>query len=67
LADARAARTIAERRLHLAKADQILSVLTPYIPLATPVRWSLVGQRLTGFRPNSFARHEPSELFAERF
>lgn len=67
LADARAARTMAERRLHLAKADQILSVLTPYIPLATPVRWSLVGQRLTGFRPNPFARHAVNELIAERF
>lgn len=67
LADARAARTLAERRLHLARADQILSGLTPYIPLAGPIRWSLVGQRLTGFRPNPFARHPASELIAQRF
>ncbi|MGQ0661643.1 ABC transporter substrate-binding protein [Sphingosinicella sp.] len=67
LQDARAARTLAERRLHLARADQILSGLTPYIPLAGPVRWSLVGQRLTGFRPNMFGRHAPGELIAQRF
>ena len=67
LADARAARTLAERRLHLARADQILAGLTPYIPLAGPVRWSLVGQRLTGFRPNPFAPPSGSELIAQRF
>lgn len=67
LADARAARTLAERRLHLARADQILGGLTPYIPLAGPVRWSLVDQRLTGFRPNPFARHPAGELIAQRF
>jgi peptide/nickel transport system substrate-binding protein len=67
LTDARAARTMAERRLHLATADRILTGLTPYIPLSTPVRWSLVSQRLTGFRPNPFARHAVGELIAERF
>jgi peptide/nickel transport system substrate-binding protein len=56
-----------ERRLHLATADQILTGLTPYIPLATPVRWSLVTPRLTGFRPNMFARHAVGELIAEGF
>ena len=67
LQDARVARTLIERRLHLAQADQILAGLTPYIPLAGPVRWSLVGQRLTGFRPNPFARHSGTELIAQRF
>lgn len=67
LGDARLARTLAERRLHLARADQILGGLTPYIPLTGPVRWSLVGQRLTGFRPNPFARHPGTELIAQRF
>ncbi len=67
LADARAARTLQERRLHLARADQILGGLTAYIPLGGPIRWSLVGQRLTGFRPNPFARHPAGELIAQRF
>jgi hypothetical protein len=31
------------------------------------VRWSLVGQRLTGFRPNPFARHVAGELIEQRF
>jgi peptide/nickel transport system substrate-binding protein len=67
LQEARMARTLAERRLHLARADQILSDLTPFVPLTGPVRWSLVGPRLTGFRPNPFARHAPVDLIAENF
>ncbi len=65
LAAARAAPTLAERRLQLAKADALLTNLTTYIPLTGPVRWSLVGQRLSGFRPNPFARHSAGELIAE--
>jgi len=65
LAAARAARTIAERRTQLAKADELLTSLTTYIPLAGPVRWSLAAQRLNGFRPNPFARHFAGELIAE--
>jgi peptide/nickel transport system substrate-binding protein len=61
----RAAPSLRERQLHLAKADGILSALTPFIPLATPVRWSLVSRRLTGFRPNMFARHPAATLIAE--
>lgn len=67
LQEARVARTLAERRLHLARADQILGELTPFVPLAGPVRWSLVGQRLTGFRPNMFGRHNAGELIEQRF
>ena len=65
LGAARTARTIAERRAQLAKADELLTNLTTYIPLAGPVRWSLVAQRLNGFRPNPFARHFAGELIAE--
>ena len=67
LAEARTTRTLGERRLHLARADQILGNLAPFIPLGGPVRWSLVGQRLTGFRPNPFARHVAGELIEQRF
>ena len=63
----RMAHKVADRRRELATADQLLNVLTPFIPLTAPVRWSLVSPRLTGFRPNPFARHEASELIAEEF
>ena len=62
---ARVARNPAERRTQLATADGILAGLTPFIPLTTPVRWSLVSQRLTGFRTNQFGRHPVGELIAE--
>ena len=64
---ARTARTLAERRVQLAVADQILASAVPYIPLAAPIRWSLVAPRLSGFRANAFARHAPSELIEEEF
>ena len=38
----------------------------PFIALTPPVRWSLVSPRLTGFRPNPFARHPAVNLIAER-
>lgn len=62
---ARAARTAAERRVHLAQAHQLLVAGTPFIPLTAPLRWSLVSPRLTGFRPNRFARHPAETLIAE--
>ena len=62
LAAARIAPTAANRRGLLANADRIMTAATPFIPLASPVRWSLVSPRLTGFRPNRFARHSPGEL-----
>jgi peptide/nickel transport system substrate-binding protein len=65
LAAARAAPSQAERQARLAEADGILTGLTPFIALASPVRWSLVGPRLTGFRPNPFARHPAVTLIAE--
>ena len=43
-----------------------LPALVPFIPLTAPVRWSLVAPRLTGFRPNAFARHPAVVLIAER-
>jgi oligopeptide transport system substrate-binding protein len=46
----------------LAEADRSLAAAAPFIPLAAPVRWSLVSPRLTGFRPNLFGRHPAGEL-----
>lgn len=64
---AQIARTAAERQGQLVIADQILNGVTPFIPLGSPVRWSLVSPRLTGFRPNAFGRHSPGTLIAEEF
>ncbi|WP_106639804.1 ABC transporter substrate-binding protein [Allosphingosinicella vermicomposti] len=62
LADARATPNIAERSTLLANADRQLTDAAFYLPLGSPIRWSLVSQRLNGFRPNAFARHPLSEL-----
>lgn len=62
---ARMAPRPAERQAQFAVADRILTELAPFIPLTAPVRWSLVSQRLGGFRPNPFARHPAGELIAE--
>jgi ABC-type oligopeptide transport system substrate-binding subunit len=62
MAAARIAPDAASRRGLLANADRILAGLGPFIPLAAPVRWSLVAPRLTGFRPNPFGRHPIGEL-----
>lgn len=62
LAAARAAPNAGARREQLAAADRALTDLTVYIPIAAPVRWSLVAPRLNGFRPNAFGRHPAGEL-----
>jgi peptide/nickel transport system substrate-binding protein len=62
---ARMAPVTADRQTQLAAADRILTGLVPFIPLTAPVRWSLVSPRLTGFRPNPFARHPAVTLIAE--
>ena len=33
-----------------------------FIPLAAPVRWSLVGRRIEGFAGNRYARHTLTDL-----
>jgi peptide/nickel transport system substrate-binding protein len=54
---ARVATGMTDRQAQISQADELLSRLTPFIPLATPIRWSLVAPRLTGFRPSPFSRH----------
>jgi oligopeptide transport system substrate-binding protein len=62
MAAARIAPTPANRRGLLANADRILADAASFIPLAGPVRWSLVSPRVTGFRPNPFGHHAAGEL-----
>jgi peptide/nickel transport system substrate-binding protein len=66
LQGARTAPTSAERMALLVTADRAITDVTPFIPLAAPVRWSLVGPRLTGFQPNPFARRFLGGLVAAR-
>ncbi|MEA3001929.1 MAG: peptide/nickel transport system substrate-binding protein [Sphingomonadales bacterium] len=59
---ARTAPTQDARRAFLIQADGTLAAAAPFIPLAAPLRWSLVSPRLVGFRPNIFGRHPAGEL-----
>jgi peptide/nickel transport system substrate-binding protein len=66
LESARTARRPVERQALLTNADRTLAGVTPFIPLAAPVRWSLVSPRLTGFQPNAFGRRFLGSLVAAR-
>lgn len=59
---ARTAQDLASRRDFLANADRLLAEAVPFIPIAAPIRWSLLSPRLTAFRPNIFSRHYVGEL-----
>jgi len=62
LESARTAATPDLRRAFLIQADGSLAAAQPFIPLAAPLRWSLVSPRLVGFRPTLFGRHPAGEL-----
>jgi oligopeptide transport system substrate-binding protein len=66
LAAAQAATTLAERNTALAAADRTILELTPFIAIASPLRWSLVAPQLDGFRPNPRAVHPLHHLRAPR-
>jgi peptide/nickel transport system substrate-binding protein len=63
---ARNAPTAAERRTHLGTADRLITDAVAFMPIAAPVRWSLVSPRLTGFQPNPFGQRFPGSLVARR-
>lgn len=46
-----------QRAVQLTEAEAVLARYTPFIPLATPLRWSVAAQRLTGLRANARAQH----------
>lgn len=66
LEGARVAPTMAERQALLAQADAALTGIAAFIPLGSPLRWSLLSERMNGFRANPFARHTPTELLERR-
>lgn len=63
---AREAPTLNERALRIADADRALADDTAFIPLATPLRWSLVAMRLTAWTGNPRAWHPLNRLRNER-
>ncbi len=50
------------RKDKIAAADAALAAGNSYIPLALPMRWSLVGANLTGWRASAFSLHAMDEL-----
>lgn len=52
----------AERADLLDKAGIIFANHGGFIPLASPIRWSLVGPRVTGFQPSHYALHPLQQL-----
>ena len=59
---ARDAATPAERAEQIAAADVALDADAAFIPLARPLRWSLVAPRLTAWQPNARAWHPLNRL-----
>jgi oligopeptide transport system substrate-binding protein len=62
----RIAPDLTRRSIEIATADAAAADSAAYIPLARPVRWSLVDSALTGFHENSFAVHPLAELRLRR-
>lgn len=52
----------AQRYALLSQAATAIDTAQLFIPLAAPVRWSLVADRVTGFAGNRFARHTLTDL-----
>ncbi len=57
LASARTTPVLAQRAALLAEASRQIDSLQLFIPIAAPIRWSLVSARITGFAGNRFAVH----------
>jgi oligopeptide transport system substrate-binding protein len=57
LAEARAVPSAAQRAALFLQAAQLMDQAQLFIPIAAPIRWSLVSGRVPGFNENSFARH----------
>ena len=59
---ARAAPVAAQRAALLAEAARLIDEAQLFIPIAAPIRWSLVSGRIEGFAGNRFARHTLTSL-----
>lgn len=56
------ATTLDNRAAAIAEADAAFASNQPYLPIALPLRWSLVGPQLTGWRASAFAIHPLKHL-----
>ena len=59
-----AATSAADRSRLIGEAEELLAGYSPFIPIATPLRWSVASQRLTGLRANGRAQHPLNHLIA---
>lgn len=59
---ARLAPTIAERGVRLAAADAAMRADAGFVPIARPLRWSLVANRLSAWQANTRAWHPLNRL-----
>ncbi|KUR72613.1 ABC transporter substrate-binding protein [Novosphingobium fuchskuhlense] len=57
LAQARQTADLRERARLLGEAEAEITAANPYIPIARPLRWSLVRAGVTGFAPNPWGWH----------
>ena len=62
LEEARDTLSLQERALKLKEADAAFMAHMPFIPIATPLRWSAVSTRINGFQPNARAVHPLGRL-----
>ena len=58
----RASQDAAQRTAMLAEAGRLIDEDVLFLPIAAPIRWSLVSDGLPGFAENIFARHPLSGL-----
>ena len=57
---------VPQRNAFFADAERMMREAVLFIPVAAPVRWSLVGRGIDGFAENRFARHTLTDLRAKR-
>jgi peptide/nickel transport system substrate-binding protein len=62
LSAAREASVAVDRAARLGEADERLTAITPFIPIAQPLRWSLVSAETPGFQSNPRAIHPLNHL-----
>ncbi len=62
LADARGAGDPASQARLMSEAEALIVGQDNFIPLGTPIRWSLVTRRLTGFQPSPRGVHPLNQL-----
>ncbi|MBB4641968.1 ABC transporter substrate-binding protein [Rhizorhapis suberifaciens] len=65
LKEAQQAQNIDEAVRKLGETETMMMAHGGYIPLAAPVRWSLVSRRLRGFQPSSRGQHPLNHLLPE--